>query len=273
MKRWDKKQSGFTIVELLIVVVVIAILAAITIVAYNGIRDRAQVSALQSQLSQAMKKVQTTAILNAENYPVTLADAGIVDTNGVTYQYTSDNVSSPKTFCITATFNQTLSYYISSKTGSTQQSGICPGHNLVVWYEDVAGSPTPLNIKTGVIADSSTQRGGPLSLRISPNTTGVYFRYNPYSIANGQTITVSAWVKTDSSWDGTAGNSKIRFGDGVTMAYLTACPYSGVKLTWTFVSCSYVSNGSSPTVVTTVGNDGTVGQIWIDDIILSITGP
>jgi len=57
------------------------------------------------------------------------------------------------------------------------------------------------------------------------------------------------------------------------MAYLTACPYSGVKLTWTFVSCSYVSNGSSPTVVTTVGNDGTVGQIWIDDIILSITGP
>jgi len=41
-----QKQSGFTIVELLIVVVVIAILAAITIVAYNGIQNRAKSSAV-----------------------------------------------------------------------------------------------------------------------------------------------------------------------------------------------------------------------------------
>ena len=35
------KQTGFTIVELLIVIVVIGILAAITVVAYNGIQTRA----------------------------------------------------------------------------------------------------------------------------------------------------------------------------------------------------------------------------------------
>lgn len=35
-------QRGFTIVELLIVIVVIGILAAITIVAYNGVQDRAK---------------------------------------------------------------------------------------------------------------------------------------------------------------------------------------------------------------------------------------
>lgn len=35
-------KSGFTIVELLIVIVVIAILAAITVVAYNGIQTRAE---------------------------------------------------------------------------------------------------------------------------------------------------------------------------------------------------------------------------------------
>ena len=44
--------SGFTIVELLIVVVVIAILAAITIVSYNGITSNARASAVSTGLRQ-----------------------------------------------------------------------------------------------------------------------------------------------------------------------------------------------------------------------------
>ena len=46
----NKQQTGFTIVELLIVIVVIAILAAITIVAYNGIKNGANVRGVQSDL-------------------------------------------------------------------------------------------------------------------------------------------------------------------------------------------------------------------------------
>ncbi|MDB5165339.1 MAG: Fimbrial protein, partial [Candidatus Saccharibacteria bacterium] len=48
------KQRGFTIVELLIVIVVIGILAAITIVAYNGIQNRARVSSVNSALTQVV---------------------------------------------------------------------------------------------------------------------------------------------------------------------------------------------------------------------------
>lgn len=43
-----KKVNGFTIVELLIVIVVIAILATISVVAYNGIQERAKAAQMAS---------------------------------------------------------------------------------------------------------------------------------------------------------------------------------------------------------------------------------
>jgi prepilin-type N-terminal cleavage/methylation domain-containing protein len=52
-----RKQTGFTIVELLIVIVVIAILATISIVAYNGIQGRANDSAVRADITNFVKKV------------------------------------------------------------------------------------------------------------------------------------------------------------------------------------------------------------------------
>ena len=63
-----KNTSGFTIVELLIVIVVIAILAAVSIVAYNGVQARTQQSVASSGASDAARKI---ALYHAENsqYP------------------------------------------------------------------------------------------------------------------------------------------------------------------------------------------------------------
>ncbi|MGH7217875.1 MAG: type IV pilin protein [Candidatus Microsaccharimonas sp.] len=52
------RSTGFTIVELLIVIVVIAILAAITIVSFSGIQNSAHDSAVQSDLKQLATKVE-----------------------------------------------------------------------------------------------------------------------------------------------------------------------------------------------------------------------
>lgn len=50
--------SGFTIVELLIVIVVIAILATITIVAFNGVQQRAMNTAMKANVSSIAKVIR-----------------------------------------------------------------------------------------------------------------------------------------------------------------------------------------------------------------------
>ena len=66
----NKKAQGFTIVELLIVIVVIAILAAISIAAYTNIQQRAKNTAIINAASQSLKMIQAYIAANG-TYPVT----------------------------------------------------------------------------------------------------------------------------------------------------------------------------------------------------------
>jgi len=129
-------RPGFTIVELLIVIVVIGILAAITIVAFNGVQDRAKASAAQAAATQASKRILTYAIENFDVYPAAagsngtdnLAALGISSSGDTTYQYTSNNTTSPKTYCLTATKGN-KSYYVSN-ANTNPTSGACPGQGV-----------------------------------------------------------------------------------------------------------------------------------------------
>lgn len=62
MKTVLNKDKGFTIVELLIVIVTIAILAAITVIAYNGIQNQARTSKIKSDLATLSKAIQAARV-------------------------------------------------------------------------------------------------------------------------------------------------------------------------------------------------------------------
>lgn len=69
MNGWAKQKSrGFSLVELLIVIVVIAVLASISVVAYNGIQTRAQNTAAANELLQ-WQKIFTLYKSNEGDFP------------------------------------------------------------------------------------------------------------------------------------------------------------------------------------------------------------
>ena len=94
-----KQQTGFTIVELLIVIVVIAILAAISIVAYNGIQARARDNIRYSDTKTIIKALEVYKA-DTGSYPITMATtvSGVpsisgctsVNANGYSYSWATD---------------------------------------------------------------------------------------------------------------------------------------------------------------------------------------
>jgi len=109
-------QPGFTIVELLIVVVVIAILATITIVSYNGIITRAHQSKLISEVASAgllMSTEQSASGIYPLSRTAVNNGKGLNNDADVSYSF----YSSQTTFCITGTSSHVgvNKYYVSEK--------------------------------------------------------------------------------------------------------------------------------------------------------------
>ena len=129
MGHTNTNQKGFTIVELLIVIVVIAILAAISIVAYTGIQARARTSSGQSLASQVEKKAQAYYTVKS-NYPATIAQFAATDATEANLEGVT-----PITTAVTASTsnNGTVVSYVPCGVTGTAPNQTATGATIGYW--------------------------------------------------------------------------------------------------------------------------------------------
>jgi len=176
IKSNTQDQKGFTIVELLIVVVVIAILAAITIVSYNGITSRANASAAASLASGFQKKIELFAADGPTNtYPRALTDITGATAAGVA------------TAIVGAT---------PAKTSSSSDTWYLAPATIAV------GTPSASNGKTTIIftvcGNNGVSTTAPTTIAGMTNISGATVQYFDYEAGTG-TKTVSAGTTTPTS--------------------------------------------------------------------------
>ena len=101
-----RRRDGFTIVELLIVIVVIGVLAAITVVAYNGIQQRAQNAQVVAGVNQYYKALLAYKAVNS-SYPTNSSCLGA--------NYPGDYCFAPGEAGVNPTFDSQMAPFISAK--------------------------------------------------------------------------------------------------------------------------------------------------------------
>ena len=139
------KQQGFTIVELLIVIVVIGILAALVITTFTGIQQKARNTERTTDIKAIQGQVEAYYAQNGK-YPTlaNLNDSAFRSSNmkGLDPEALKDPKGTAQTLVATAGANN-YSYVVSPTGCDNGSGGDCSGYTLTATYEGtVDGSAT-----------------------------------------------------------------------------------------------------------------------------------
>ena len=118
----NNKTPAFTIIELLIVIVIIAILVAITAAGFNGITKSAKEASAKSDLKQAATQLEVDKAKSSNNqYPSTTS--GLESSPSTILEITSTGTI----YCLSAISAPNIAFHITN-TNTSPQPGTCTDH-------------------------------------------------------------------------------------------------------------------------------------------------
>lgn len=201
--KWASYKKGFTVVEILVVVVVVAILSGILVVGYQAVTRNADTSAGLAAIRQAEDSLKLWSLNNNGARPATIEETGYNNTGNKVFYYAYGTDE----YCLSSEVSKGVDYYTFSGQESAPTAGSCKD---ISW---VAGAPLGFNDKPNTVVNLTQTATQATDITMYAaftviNTTAAYDSFgaltpltgtNGYRFQNGAAASTSTGYRLDTS--------------------------------------------------------------------------